>query len=195
MSSIQTFTFDQAGFEDIKKFPLGRDWPVVYIIENQREVYIGETTSAHSRSRQHYENEKRISLERIHIISDEEYNKSATLDLESQLIQYFSAEGTLRLQNGNKGLVNHNYYDRDRYRTKLEKDWKNLQELKLARCELSDIENSELFKYSPYKALTEDQKEVARDLYRVVITNKGGVHIVNGGPGTGKTILASYLMK
>src|SRR3989344_1811958 len=195
MSSIQTFTFDQAGFEDIKKFPLGRDWLVVYIIENKREVYIGETTSAHNRSKQHYENEARARLERLHVITDEEYNKSATLDLESQLIQYFSAEGTLRLQNGNKGLVNHNYYDRDRYRTKLEKVWKNLQELKLVRRELSDIENSELFKYSPYKALTEDQMAVSEELYEVVKTGKVSTHIVNGGPGTGKTILATYLAK
>lgn len=195
MSSIQTFTFDRAGFEDIKKFPLGRDWPVVYIIENRREVYIGETTSAHNRSRQHYENEKRVSLERIHIITDEEYNKSATLDLESQLIQYFSAEGTLQLQNGNKGLVNHNYFDRDRYRAKLETVWKNLQDLKLVKRELADIENSELFKYSPYKALTEDQTAVAEELYEVVKAGKASTHIINGGPGTGKTILATYLAK
>ncbi len=195
MSNIQTFTFDQTGFEDIKKFPLGRDWPVVYIIENQREVYIGETTSAHNRSRQHYENAKRVSLERIHIITDEEYNKSATLDLESQLIQYFSAEGTLRLQNGNKGLVNHNYYDRDRYRAKLETVWKNLQELKLVKRGLNEIENSELFKYSPYKALTEDQMAVAEELYEVVKLGEANTHIVNGGPGTGKTILATYLVK
>jgi hypothetical protein len=195
MSSIQTFTFDRTGFEDIKKFPLGRDWPVVYIIENQREVYIGETTSAYNRSRQHYENEARVSLEKLHIITDEEYNKSATLDLESQLIQYFSAEGTFRLQNGNKGLVNHNYFDRDRYRAKLETVWKNLQQLKLVRRELSDIENSELFKYSPYKALTEDQMAVAEELYKVVEGGQKSVHIVNGGPGTGKTILATYLAK
>src|SRR3989338_8309949 len=195
MSNIQTFVFDKVGFEDIKKFPLGRDWPVVYIIENGNEVYIGETTSAHNRSKQHYENEARVCLKRLHIITDEEYNKSATLDLESQLIQYFSAEGTLRLQNGNKGLVNHNYFDRDRYRAKLETIWKKLQELLLVKRKLSDIENSELFKYSPYKALSEDQMVVAGELYGVVKTGRAGVHIVNGGPGTGKTILATYLTK
>lgn len=195
MSDIQTFSFDQAGFANIKKFPLGRDWPVVYIIENQHEVYIGETTSAHNRSKQHYENKDRARLERLHIITDEESNKSATLDLESQLIQYFSAEGTLRLQNGNKGLVNHNYFDRDRYRAKLETIWKKLQGLQLVKMELNDIENSELFKYSPYKALTEDQMAVADELYEVVKSGHPSLHIVNGGPGTGKTILATYLVK
>ncbi len=195
MSSIQSFTFDKKGFESIKNFPLGRDWPVVYIIENGREVYIGETTSAHNRSKQHYENQERTRLKNLHIITDEEYNKSATLDLESQLIQYFSAEGSLRLQNGNKGLVNHNYFDRDRYRAKLETVWKNLQELALVKRDLKDIENSELFKYSPYKALSEDQMAVAENLYDVVVDGKPGIHIVNGAPGTGKTILATYLAK
>ncbi len=195
MSNISTFSFDKSGFEEIKKFPLGRDWPVVYVIENRQEVYIGETTSAHNRSRQHYENKERSRLERLHIISDEEFNKSATLDLESRLIQYFSAEGTLRLQNGNKGLVNHNYFDRDRYRAKLQTIWRKLQEAKLVRRKLDDIENSELFKYSPYKALTEDQASVAEQLYRVVRSGQPGAHIVNGGPGTGKTILATYLVK
>lgn len=191
MSTIQTFSFDKKGFEDIKKFPLGRDWPVVYIIENGREVYIGETTSAHNRSRQHYENEDRIRLKNLHLITDEEYNKSVALDLESQLIQYFSAEGSLRLQNGNKGLVNHNYFDRDRYRAKLETIWKELQELTLVKRDLRDIENSELFKYSPYKALSEDQMMVAESLYEVVKVGQASTHIVNGGPGTGKTILAT----
>ncbi|MDO8571147.1 MAG: DUF2075 domain-containing protein, partial [bacterium] len=147
------------------------------------------------RSRQHYENEDKVRLKRLHIITDEEYNKSVALDLESQLIQYFSAEGTLRLQNGNKGLVNHNYFDRDRYRAKLETIWKKLQELTLVKRDLEDIENSELFKYSPYKALTEDQTAVADELYEVVRTGQASTHIVNGGPGTGKTILATYLVK
>lgn len=195
MSEIKTFTFDQAGFEDIKKFPLGRDWPAVYIIENKKEVYIGQTTGVHSRSKEHYKNPDRARLERLHLITDEDYNLSATFDLESQLIQYFSVEGPRKLQNGNKGLVNHNYFDRNRYRAKLETIWKQLQTLELVTRELSDIENTELFKYSPYKALTEDQLVVVAELYDVVSKRQSGVHIVNGGPGTGKTVLATYLMK
>jgi len=195
MRGIQTFAFDEKGFESVKKFPLGKDWPVVYIIENGNEVYVGETTSAYNRSRQHFENEARARLKYFHLITDEEYNKSATLDLESQLIQYFSAEGSLKLQNSNRGLVNHNYYDRDRYRAKLETIWKNLQDKKIVKRDLGDIENSELFKFSPYKALSEDQISIAENLYSEIVGGKKKIHIVNGAPGTGKTILATYLVK
>ena len=62
MSNIETFTFDKDGLERVGKFALGRDWPVVYVLENGKEVYIGETTSALSRSKQHHENENRKRL-------------------------------------------------------------------------------------------------------------------------------------
>ena len=195
MSRIQSFKFDRTGFEDIKNHPLGLDWPLVYIIEDGQEVYIGETTSAFSRSKQHFENENRARLQNIHLIIDEEFNKSATLDLEAQLIQYFAAEGNLKLQNGNRGLENHNYFDKSRYRAKLSSIWKALQKMMVVSRNLEEIENTELFKYSPYKALTPDQMAVADGLYQAVKVAAPAVHIVNGGPGTGKTILATYLVK
>ena len=148
MSKIQSFSFNETGFEDIKNHPLGRDWPIVYIIENGKEVYIGETTSASSRSKQHFGNENRQRLKKIHLILDEEFNKSATLDLESQLIQHFAAEGSVKLQNGNKGLENHNFFDKSRYRAKLEGIWEQLQKMLLVSKTLEEIENSELYKYS-----------------------------------------------
>ncbi len=195
MSSIQTFSFDKAGIDQIKNHPLGCDWPIVYIIENGQEVYIGETTSAFNRGKQHFLNTERVRLNKIHLILDEEFNKSATLDLESQLIQYFSAEESLKLQNGNNGLENHNYFDKERYRAKLETIWEQLQRMLIVRKNLEDIENSELFKYSPYKALTEDQLRVVNELYESIVSGEAVTHVVNGGPGTGKTILATYLVK
>lgn len=196
MSEIKTFLYNTAGIEDIKSFPLGTDWPVVYIIEDGKNVYIGETTSAWSRSRQHLTRIDRASLERMHVIVDEEFNKSATLDIESLLIQYFAAENTFHLLNGNKGLVNHSYYDRDRYRAKLESTiWKKLQEMLLVKRDLQTIRNSEVFKYSPYKALTDDQLLVVKNIQAEIVSSSNGTHIINGGPGTGKTVLATYLVK
>ena len=65
---------------------------------------------------------KRRKLKNIHIISDEEYNKSATLDIESLLIEHVVVD-EIYVQNGNKGISGHNYYDREKYLAKFEKDY------------------------------------------------------------------------
>ena len=195
MSEIKTFPFKKESFDQIKKYKFGKNWPVVYIIENKKELYVGETTSAFSRSNQHYDNPERKKLERIHLISDEEYNKSATLDIESWLIQYISAEGSYLLQNGNEGLKNHNYFDKEKYKAKFEIIWKKLQEMNLVKNDLVHIRNSDLFKYSPYKALTDDQISVCVDIFNQIKSDSKDNFIINGKPGTGKTILAIYLIK
>jgi uncharacterized protein len=195
MSQIKTFPFEKDKFEQIRSYNFGVNWPVVYLIENGKEIYIGETVNAHGRSNQHYENPQRKKLERIHIITDEEYNKSAALDIESSLIQYMAADGSFVLQNGNHGLLNHNYYDRQKYQAKFEVIWQQLKEKTLAKKDLIQIKNSDLFKYSPYKALTEDQTEAVDKLRKEIKLGSKKTFIINGGPGTGKTILATYLFK
>lgn len=195
MSDIQTFKFRKGDLEYIKGCRFGVNWPVVYLIEDKKELYVGETLDAYSRSNNHIKNKDREKLKNIHIISDEDYNKSAILDIEAFLIQNFSADGKFKLQNKNGGLKNHNYYNRKWYQTKFEGIWEELRRQKLAEKTLDEIKNSDLFKYSPYKALTEDQEIVADELIESVVEKDKGTHIVNGGPGTGKTILALYLLK
>jgi DUF2075 family protein len=99
------------------------------------------------------------------------------------------------LQNGNQGLLNHNYYDRQKYQAKFETIWQKLQEMSLVKKDLIQIKNSDLFKYSPYKSLTEDQIIVATSIFKSIKTNKEKTYVINGKPGTGKTILAVYLVK
>ncbi len=195
MLEIKTFPFRKEDFLKIKNYNFGYNWPVVYLIEDGKEIYIGETTRLYGRSREHYENPDRRKLKDIHVITDEEYNKSAALDIESSLIRYISAEGSFLLQNGNEGLQNHNYYDRDKYKAKFEIIWQKLQEMSLVKKDLVQIKNSDLFKYSPYKSLTEDQLFVANQIFTDIQKNEINTFIVNGKPGTGKTILATYLFK
>jgi hypothetical protein len=57
--------------------------------------------NAYYRSKQHFDNPERNKLKEIHILTDEEFNVSATLDIESWLIQYISADGQYIIQ----GLV------------------------------------------------------------------------------------------
>lgn len=195
MSEIKTFLFQKDSFDQIKKYKFGKNWPVVYLIENGKDAYVGETIRASQRTKEHLDNPERGNLKKIHLISDEEYNVSATLDIESWLIEYISAEGSFLLQNGNDGLKNHNYFDKEKYKAKFETIWKKLQEMHLVKKDLIHIRNSDLFKYSPYKALTEDQISVCVDLFTKIKLGSEETFIINGKPGTGKTILAVYLVK
>lgn len=89
---IVTKKFNQDTPKTVRKIEYGKDWPVVYVLENGKEMYIGETVSAMNRLKQHYEKEDRRRLTKAHIITDDEFNKSATLDIESWLIQYMVAD-------------------------------------------------------------------------------------------------------
>lgn len=63
-----------------------------------------------------------------------------------------SADNKFKLQNGNGGLQNHNYYQREMYETKFREIWLQLKSKGLVKNDLKMIANSDLFKYSSYKA-------------------------------------------
>lgn len=195
MYEIREYKFKKEFLDEIKAYRYGENWPVVYILENGKEAYIGEAGSVYRRSQQHLKNPEKLNLNNIIIIADDEYNKSATLDIESLLIKYMSGDGKYLLQNGNAGIQESNYYDRERYQAKFSIIWQELKKRELVNNDLLQIENSDLFKYSPYKSLSLDQLSVVE---RVLSSIKKGENIsflISGEPGTGKTVVASYLMK
>lgn len=194
-TNIKTFDFNKTGFSFFKTLPGGHNWPVVYLIEDGKELYIWETTNIYARSNQHIKNKERKKLPTIHIISDEEYNKSAILDTESFLIQYMFADGKFKLQNANKWILNHNYFDREKYKAKMVSIWNELQNKWLVNQDLVQLKNSDIFKYSPYKALTEDQLDIVENLVEKIKQGNKEAFIINWKPWTGKTILAIYLVK
>jgi DUF2075 family protein len=64
---------------------------------------------------------------------------------------------------------------------------------------LKEIENANLFKFSPFKALNDDQavaiEGILDSIFNPEQVSTGNEIVVQGGPGTGKTIVAIYLMK
>ena len=177
------------------------NWPVVYIIDDgvRKYAYVGETTNIQRRLDQHFKNPVRKELKMAHIIHDHSFNKSVILDLEAFLINYMHADGLFQLQNGNGGQHCHNYYDRESYQVIFREIWKSLREKGLARKDISTIENSDLFKYSPYKTLTNDQYDIAemviKDLAKDLDEGRKSTSFICGGAGTGKSILGVFLTK
>lgn len=173
-------------------------WPLVYFIQHEgnKVAYIGESTNASHRFRNHLANPRKTSaFNKISIIGSDKFNKSATLDIESNLIQYLTAEGTYTLQNGNFGLINHSYYQQDLYKDLFKEIWNKLLAKNVITKSLKEIENSELFKYSPYKTLNEDQYNSIIEILQGLTHQPSSKIIISGSAGTGKTILATYLIK
>ncbi len=115
MGLVKTFAYKEEFLDNIKRYKYGVNWPVVYIIRNNKEAYVGESSRVYNRSLEHLKNKDRIKLDTIDIVADDDFNKSATLELESLLIEHMAADGKYLLQNGNGGLRKHNYYEKDKY--------------------------------------------------------------------------------
>ena len=71
MTEIITKKFNDGTPNVLKTQKYGIDWPVVYILNNKEEAYIGETTNASIRASQHLKNDVRRKLNTINIIGDD----------------------------------------------------------------------------------------------------------------------------
>lgn len=214
--SIKRFKINPANLNafisSVESTPLGENWPVVYLLHNEnyrtadgsREklLYIGESTSASRRMKEHFSSSNkhfsdRIKLNEADIVFDETFNKSAILDIEQELIRMFGADGSnYILQNRNDGQsTQHQYFQRDSYYTSLKEIWDILRSpvVNMAKDSFEDVRNSNLFKYSPYTALTSEQVKVCDEILDKLIdslSNKTRFNaIIEGYAGTGKTVV------
>jgi DUF2075 family protein len=193
------YPFSKQGLKELERNRwINIQWPIVYFIKNgdKKIGYIGESANALARIKSHLVNSKKAAeLNQISIIGSDRFNKSATLDIESSLIQYVSAEGTFTLQNGNYGLLHHHYYEQELYKDLFKQIWAQLIKRKVVGRSLAEIENSQVFKYSPYKSLNEDQYLSVLEILQGLTKRQFSRIFVEGSAGTGKTILATYLVK
>ena len=153
MLSVVNYTYDRSGVAEMSDWGFSSNWPVVYVIYNDEAAYVGETLDAIRRTEQHLQEASFSKFSHICLVSDRTFNKSVILDLESFLIKHMSADGLRRLTNANVGIVNHDYFYREAYEDEFKEVWRRFIDNGLARSSLAEIENSELFKYSPYKSL------------------------------------------
>ncbi|MDG2496843.1 MAG: DUF2075 domain-containing protein [Aquiluna sp.] len=197
---IERFPFDSSAIQVWQQANrVNNNWPVVYAINNDKQIYVGETVNAATRMHQHLSTPQRQQLESVQIILTERSNKSVCLDLESQLIRYFAADGKFQVLNGNAGISDADYYQREEYRKSFDELFNELHEEGFLTRTVPELINSNLFKYSPFKALNKDQSiALSGILERLLGDLEDSISselVIQGDPGTGKTIVAIYLVK
>jgi len=185
--------------------PRHSNWPVVYVVDEKKhsaqldDVYVGESLNVTSRMRQHLDAAEKRHLSTIRVIIDKTFNKSVCLDLESYLIRMLAGDGAYRVLNRNDGITESDYFDRDSYRQTFREVFEELKNEGVFTRTIPEIENSDLFKLSPFKALTPDQgaavEDILEGLFEDLDSGDRSTIVIQGDPGTGKTVIAIYMLK
>jgi len=195
---ISSYSFNSKLFDELHNQHYAKNnWPVVYILSDgtAKEAYVGETSDTFARLATHLKNNAKNKLTSVRLVTSDRFNKSATLDIESNLIKYISGDGQYKLLNLNLGLANHQFYEKLKYWSMFRSLWDKLRAEGLTKHSIEHIDNSDLFKYSPYKSLATEQKQGLMVIIRSLLDPNAKRVIVEGGAGTGKSILAIFLFK
>lgn len=197
---IEEIPFDSSALREHPD-PSGRlsNWPAVYAINSDRQVYVGETGNALLRMAQHRRDERKQDLDIARIVLDDTFHRSACYDLESLLIQWFYSDGQYSVINANDGHRNAEYPGRAGFQPRFRRIFEALHEKGLFHHTLEQIENSDFFKLSPFKALVPDQERAIVDILKALFADieqgSSATMVVSGNPGTGKTIVGISLVK
>src|SRR5699024_10256638 len=140
------------------------NWPVVYTLDGSGKIYVGESLNVVARLRQHLESPSKAALDCARVVLDTTFNKSVCLDLESYLIRLLAGDGRYQVLNGNEGITDSDYYGREAYRETFDAIFEALRERGVFTRSMRDIVNDDLFKLSPFKALTPDQATAVEDI-------------------------------
>lgn len=187
------------------------NWPIVYVLDNAgssasgatgrglKDVYVGESRNAEARIRQHLASADKKHLRNVHVVVDSTFNKSVCLDLESYLIRMLAGDGACQVLNRNGGIVDADYFNRELYRENFSEIFERLRGEGVFTRSIPEIENSDLFKLSPFKELTHDQavavEGILEGMFEDLKADDHSTIVIQGDPGTGKTVVAIYLLK
>jgi len=199
------------------------EYPTVYVIADKQSkkrkdsipdftVYVGETSNIGQRTRQHLEGDTKIredwkklkdspNAEMI-VVGDRYFNKSLTLDIENRLMMYLLSVDHIRHLNNRRTNPQRKYFMSGQFDKIFTGVWGALRQKKPELFPIQkDIEDSAIYKASPFHSLNEKQLEGKQQILnrvahvlgnaRAVDNNDAAVIFIAGQAGTGKTVLLS----
>ncbi len=207
MIEVIPLDFDKTSIDEIDRTADYLNYPVIYILNGQKEAYIGETVHFQKRMKQHLKLKQadRKNVDQINLVKHETFNRSATFHLETKLINYFLGDEKYTLQNKSKTVSDftHNYYNKSFYDNELFPElWGALHKNGLVENDLHAIENKDIFKLSPFKELSVEQmdlKESVLEFCETRITESkpddtyGNLYVIEGEAGVGKSVVLSSI--
>lgn len=189
------------------------DYPTVYVIASEKSkrytVYVGETNNIKRRTLEHIDVDSEVREDwqklkefqdaEMYIVGHEHFNKSLTLDIENRLMQYMSSVESVEKINNRRENSQNKYYTSDEMKKIFDKIWKQLHRENPRLFPAKKlIEDSALFKASPFNKLTKNQlyakDEILSSIDKALSKEKSNQLIkVIGNAGAGKTVLMSNI--
>lgn len=166
-------------------------WPYVYVLYDSinSKCYVGETVNIKNRLYQHLDKK---DFKKILTITNQEFNKSFTLDVESNLIELLMCDNTYLLENRNSG-IRHDFFQKTKSEYFVELIWKKLIQIGIAKNDLDILKNNLFYQLNPLKPLTSAQEEIVNQILLDIKDNNRNNYIIQGQAGTGKTLCANVL--
>ena len=128
MFSITTYDYTD---KDIDSWELPFDYHCIYIIENGRDAYIGESKSPVRRGKEHKINSKRnkykkYHFNRMHVITGQLSEETPAKHYEKLLIKLMKVDQKFNVVNGDDGEMPH-YYRKNEFELYFDELWVELE--------------------------------------------------------------------
>jgi len=202
MLTITSEIFSKNFFDS---WELKSDYHAVYILENGKHAYIGESADIRDRAKQHNANKikKQYKFKNIHIITSKIFEETPAKHYERILIKLMRADSKFIILNDNDGQLKTHYERKNLFEIEFDKLWPKLVEKNLVNeKEFFLILNSNNYKYSPYTNINEEQTSALNSIVNALTSEETHPHraefkerpiLINGDAGTGKTVVATSL--
>lgn len=201
--NITTFKYSPSYTqEDFEKWELPNDYHCIYILENGKDAYVGETLVAAIRAYQHISKFQALNFQRMHIITSDLMEETPAKHYERLLIRLMKVDRLFNIVNGTDGNKTH-YQRKNEFELHFDKLWNQLIDKKLVKQKSFQlILNSNAYKYSPYITFTKEQTDALTHIVNVLNSEETAPFsskykrrpvLINGNAGTGKTVVATSL--
>lgn len=198
---IRTFDYSQ---DDYDSWILPFDYHCLYILENGKEAYIGETKDVRQRGEDHKKPGDICYghvFPRIHVITGRIFEETPAKHFETLLVRLMRADGKYHVLN--RRTEWQHYFRKNEFELCFDQIWLEMEKLDLVCCKsFQHVLNLSQYKFSPNVPLTQAQQDALTSIVHTLDSEETLPHkkgflprpiLISGDPGSGKTVVAASL--